>query len=143
MDFPIVSAEDIVALLYTSGTTSKPKGVQVTHANYIYTGELMARSIALTPEDRTFIVLPLFHGNEQYYSTMSAIMVGAGIAVTEKFSASRYFKQAKALGGTVGSLFAAPIRMILAKGYEKEALDKPATTYSFCTVSSRTPINTV
>ncbi|MBG9453693.1 crotonobetainyl-CoA:carnitine CoA-transferase [Lysinibacillus sphaericus] len=123
--FPKVSAEDIVALLYTSGTTSKPKGVQVTHANYIYTGELMARSIALTPEDRTFIVLPLFHGNAQYYSTMSAIMVGAGIAVTEKFSASRYFKQAKALGGTVGSLFAAPIRMILAKDYEKEAQDNP------------------
>lgn len=124
--FPTVSSEDIVALLYTSGTTSKPKGVQVTHANYIYTGELMARSIALTPEDRTFIVLPLFHGNAQYYSTMSAIMVGAGIAVTEKFSASRYFTQAKALGGTVGSLFAAPIRMILAKDYKKEeAKDNP------------------
>jgi len=125
MHFPKVFTEDVVALLYTSGTTSKPKGVQVTHANYIYTGELMARSIALTPEDRTFIVLPLFHGNAQYYSTMSAIMVGAGIAVTEKFSASRYFKQAKALGGTVGSLFAAPIRMILAKDYEKEAKDNP------------------
>ncbi|WP_427110562.1 AMP-binding protein [Lysinibacillus xylanilyticus] len=123
--FPIVSSEDIVALLYTSGTTSRPKGVQVTHANYIYTGELMARSIALTPEDRTFIVLPLFHGNAQYYSTMSAILVGASIALTEKFSASRYFKQAKALGGTVGSLFAAPIRMILAKDYEKEAKDNP------------------
>lgn len=125
VNFPGVSSEDIVALLYTSGTTSKPKGVQVTHANYIYAGELMAHSIALTPEDRTFIVLPLFHGNAQYYSTMSAIMVGAGIAVTEKFSASRYFKQAKTLGGTVGSLFAAPIRMILAKDYEKEAQDNP------------------
>lgn len=119
-DFPEILAEDVVAMLYTSGTTSKPKGVQVTNANYIYAGEVLSKSIYLQENDRSFIVLPLFHGNAQYYSTMSALVVGASIALTEKFSASRYFAQAKALGGTVGSLFAAPIRMILAKEYEAQ-----------------------
>ncbi|MEH7336070.1 AMP-binding protein [Neobacillus drentensis] len=113
-----LDSEDVAAMLYTSGTTSKPKGVQITHANYIYTGELMSKSIRLTPDDRQFIVLPLFHGNAQYYSTMSALVVGASIAFTEKFSASRYFKQAIGFGATVGSLFAAPIRMILAKEFD-------------------------
>ncbi|MGX9134619.1 AMP-binding protein [Rummeliibacillus sp. JY-2-4R] len=117
-NLPEIASEDVAAMLYTSGTTSKPKGVEVTHANYIYAGELLSKSINLTEEDRPFIVLPLFHGNAQYYTTMSALVVGASIALTEKFSASRYFKQAKALGGTVGSLFAAPIRMILAKEYD-------------------------
>lgn len=112
-----IDSEDVAAMLYTSGTTSKPKGVQITHANYIFTGEVMSKSIRLSPEDRQFLVLPLFHGNAQYYSTMSALVVGASIALTEKFSASRYFKQAKRLGVTVGSLFAAPIRMILAQDY--------------------------
>ncbi|NMD71213.1 AMP-binding protein [Bacillus sp. DNRA2] len=121
--FPEVKSEDVVAMLYTSGTTSKPKGVQVTNANYIYAGELLSKSINLNENDRPFIVLPLFHGNAQYYSTMSALVVGASIALTEKFSASRYFKQAKALGGTVGSLFAAPIRMILAKEYDMNDQD--------------------
>jgi carnitine-CoA ligase len=121
--FPEIVSEDVVAMLYTSGTTSKPKGVQVTNANYIYTGELMSKSIQLTENDRAFIVLPLFHGNAQYYSTMSALVTGASIALTEKFSASRYFKQAKALGGTVGSLFAAPIRMIMAKEYDENDAD--------------------
>ena len=139
--FPTVLSEDIVALLYTSGTTSKPKGVQLTHANYIFTGELMARTIALTPEDRTFIVLPLFHGNAQYYSTMSAIMVGASIAVTEKFSASRYFKQAKTLGGTVGSLFAAPIRMILAKDYDEDLRDNPLRLVLFAQAVAEHQLN--
>ncbi len=78
----------------------------------------MSKSIRLTPEDRQLIVLPLFHGNAQYYSVMSALTVGASIAITEKFSASRYFKQAIRLGATVGSLFAAPIRMILAQKYD-------------------------
>jgi crotonobetaine/carnitine-CoA ligase len=113
-----LDSEDVAGMLYTSGTTSKPKGVQVTHANYLYTGEVMSKSIRLSPDDRQFIVLPLFHGNAQYYSAMSALTVGASIAITEKFSASRYFKQAKRLGATVGSLFAAPIRMILAQTYD-------------------------
>lgn len=113
-----VDSEDVAAMLYTSGTTSRPKGVQITHANYLFTGEVMSKSIRLSPDDRQFIVLPLFHGNAQYYSTMSALAVGASIAITERFSASRYFKQAKRLGATVGSLFASPIRMILAQNYE-------------------------
>jgi crotonobetaine/carnitine-CoA ligase len=112
-------SEDVAALLYTSGTTSNPKGVQITHANYLFTGEVMSKSIRLTPNDRQLIVLPLFHGNAQYYSTMSALIVGGSIAITERFSASRYFKQAKKLGATVGSLFAAPIRMILAQKYDQ------------------------
>lgn len=113
-----LDSEDVAAMLYTSGTTSKPKGVQITHANYIFTGEMMSKSIRLRPEDRQFLVLPLFHGNAQYYSTMSAFVVGGSVALTERFSASKYFKQAKRLGVTVGSLFAAPIRMILAQNYD-------------------------
>lgn len=129
--FPNVSTEDVVGMLYTSGTTSKPKGVQITNANYIYTGELMSKSIHLTEEDRMFIVLPLFHGNAQYYSTMSALVVGGSIALTEKFSASRYFKQATSLGGTVGSLFAAPIRMILAKEFDSNDRENPIRLVMF------------
>ncbi|MDI7744034.1 AMP-binding protein [Lysinibacillus fusiformis] len=129
--FPEVSPEDVVGMLYTSGTTSKPKGVQVTNANYLYTGELMSKSVQVTEDDRMFIVLPLFHGNAQYYSTMSALVAGGSIALTEKFSASRYFKQAKSLGGTVGSLFAAPIRMILAKDYDAADLENPIRLVMF------------
>ncbi|SFJ66686.1 AMP-binding protein [Thermoflavimicrobium dichotomicum] len=116
--FVPLHSEDVAAMMYTSGTTSRPKGVLITHANYLYAGEVMSKSIRLTPDDRPFIVLPLFHANAQYYSTMSALTVGASIAMTERFSASRYFKQAKRLGATVGSLFAAPIRMILRQKYD-------------------------
>ncbi|MDQ0163356.1 class I adenylate-forming enzyme family protein [Bacillus alveayuensis] len=116
--FPDLSSDDVAAILYTSGTTSKPKGVLVTHANYIYAGEIMSKSLRMSPEDRVLIVLPIFHGNGQYYMSMPALSVGASIAITERFSASKYFKQAKRLQATVGSLFAAPIKMILKKPYD-------------------------
>src|SRR5207302_59458 len=80
-----------VAILYTSGTTSRPKGCLITHANYIHAGEAVAQHAGIGPEDRNLVVLPYFHGNAQYYSTMSALVVGASLVVTDRFSASRFW----------------------------------------------------
>ena len=106
---------DEAAILYTSGTTSLPKGVLVTHANYIYASEVVSKLTRLGPEDRQLITLPLFHANAQYYSFMTALNVGASVALMPRFSASRFMAQAGRHGCTVTSLFAAPIRMILAQ----------------------------
>lgn len=110
-----VASDDLASILYTSGTTSKPKGVLITHANYIYAGEVMSKMLKITCNDRGLIVLPMFHGNGQYYLSMPLLTVGGSIAITERFSASKYFKQAKEMEATIGSLFAAPIKMILRK----------------------------
>jgi crotonobetaine/carnitine-CoA ligase len=115
---PVEADQDplgVVGILYTSGTTSRPKGVLITNANYLFVGHLVAEYLRLRPEDRALIVLPLFHGNAQYYSTMPALVTGASIALAPRFSASRWSEQATALRATVASLFAAPIRMILAQ----------------------------
>ena len=103
------------AILYTSGTTSRPKGVLVTHANYLAVGAAMAAHLAITEQDRWLIALPLFHANAQYYCTMSALTAGASIVLAPRFSASGWARQAADHGATLGSLFAAPVRMILAQ----------------------------
>ncbi len=109
------AAADLAAIMYTSGTTSKPKGVMVSHANYLKAGATVADAIELDESDRQFVVLPLFHGNAQYYSTMSALLRGASVALMDRFSASRYFDRCIEYECTVASLFAAPMRMILAQ----------------------------
>ena len=109
------SPTDLAAILYTSGTTSKPKGVMVTHANYFAAGRTVAERVELGADDRQFVVLPLFHGNAQYYSTMSALLVGASVALMDRFSASRYFDKCIEYRCSVASLFAAPLRMLLAQ----------------------------
>jgi carnitine-CoA ligase len=108
-----VSPRDVAAVLYTSGTTSRPKGVLVTHANYLHAGTVVAKHLQVSPDDRWLVVLPLFHANAQYYSSMSALIAGASIAVMARFSASRWAQQAARHSATLASLFAAPIRMIL------------------------------
>ncbi|HEX3707042.1 MAG TPA: AMP-binding protein [Mycobacteriales bacterium] len=106
---------DDLAIMYTSGTTSRPKGVRVTHANYIFAGESVAASLALAPDDRFLVALPLFHANAQYYSVMSTLVSGGTVILAARFSASRWVDTAIAHRATVGSLFSAPIRMILAQ----------------------------
>lgn len=107
-------AAPVSAILYTSGTTSRAKGVMVTDTNYVAAGSAVANHLSVTAEDRWLVVLPLFHANAQYYCVMSALMTGASVALTPRFSASRWGHQAVEMRATLASLFAAPVRMILA-----------------------------
>ncbi|MCK0093838.1 acyl--CoA ligase [Rhodococcus sp. F64268] len=106
---------DRLALMFTSGTTSQPKGVVLTQANYFRVATAMAVAADLQAGDRWLVTLPLFHGNAQYYCFASAIAVGAGVGLTATFSASGWVRDAIALGATHASLFAAPMRMVLAR----------------------------
>lgn len=110
-----VTADMDLGLLYTSGTTSRPKAVRITHANYVFAGEVVARNARIGPDDRVLTVLPLFHANAQYYTVMSSLVARATIVLASRFSASRLLDQIVAHDVTVASLFAAPIRMILAQ----------------------------
>lgn len=110
-----VRPDQRAAVLFTSGTTSAPKGVVITQANYAFAGDVMAAAAGLTQRDRQLVALPLFHANAQYYSFASAISVGASVALLPSFSATCFLDQARRHGATHASLFAAPMRMILAK----------------------------
>src|SRR6202008_4579819 len=58
-----ISPGDVALLLPTSGTTSRPKIVPLTHANICSSGYSSAAALALTEADRCLNVLPLFHGH--------------------------------------------------------------------------------
>lgn len=114
-DRPWPQPLDRLAVMFTSGTTSEPKGVDLTQANYANVGEVMASAARLKPEHRWYVSLPLFHGNAQFYCFTAAIAVGASVGLAATFSASQWLDIGRQLETTHASLFAAPIRMILAR----------------------------
>jgi crotonobetaine/carnitine-CoA ligase len=101
------------ALLFTSGTTSAPKAVIVTQANYSQTGDIMASAAGVSRDSRWLVCLPMFHANAQYYCFAAAISRGAATCLLPRFSASRFVDSARMARATHASLFAAPIRMIV------------------------------
>jgi len=125
---PLASA----AVMFTSGTTGRPKGVVITQANYAFAGTTMAEAARLGADDRQLVVLPMFHANAQYYSFASAIAVGASVALMHTFSASGFLAQAARHGATHASLFAGPMRMILARGGPLDPSTSPPLQLRHC-----------
>ncbi|ETW92527.1 MAG: hypothetical protein ETSY1_43240, partial [Candidatus Entotheonella factor] len=90
---PDIDPEHVASIIYTSGTTGTPKGVMQPHRSYIVAGESFAMRTALQADDRIFTILPLFHANAQFYSTMGTLVAGATMILSPRFSASRFWEQ--------------------------------------------------
>ncbi|MDE2844707.1 MAG: ATP-dependent acyl-CoA ligase [Chloroflexota bacterium] len=118
-DLPEVSTHEISMLVYTSGTTGNPKGVQVTHLMYVAAGQGFAHWTEANEADRFFTCLPFFHANAQYYSTMGSLAAGATLVVAERFSASRFWDQVREANATVVN-FIGMMMPVLAKQPESE-----------------------
>jgi crotonobetaine/carnitine-CoA ligase len=79
-------------IMFTSGTTNRPKAVVHTHANAIWASRLGPRNIDLGPDDRYLIYLPFFHVNAQSWSFFSVLGVGATCVLMPKWSTSRFWE---------------------------------------------------
>ena len=80
-----VKPDDVLMLQYTSGTTSFPKGVMLSHDGVTHNGYCMAERQTLTPQDRLFCPLPFFHVGGAVISTISVITHGAALVFLETY----------------------------------------------------------
>lgn len=108
-------ADRVVELLYTSGTTARPKGVMLTNASFVYAAEVFRAGSGVRAEDRHLIALPLFHAGAQCHALWPSLIAGASAALLSRFSASRYFAQASTYDATMAALFGALLRMLLSQ----------------------------
>lgn len=76
-----ITEQSEASLIYTSGTTGNPKGVILTHGNYIWDTRGTYRSNRLLETDRFLCILPLFHVNAQVVSVLTPMMAGASLVL--------------------------------------------------------------
>jgi long-chain acyl-CoA synthetase len=76
---------DTAVILYTSGTTGRPKGAELTHANLRRNVEAMTGLFGLGPDDVLLGALPLFHAFGQTCGLNAAIYAGASLSLIARF----------------------------------------------------------
>jgi len=112
---PTVSGDDVAELLFTSGTTSKPKAVMLTHANCLRAGLDTVHCLWLDEGERMLTALPLFHVNGQGMTILGAMTVGGTAVVIEEFSASRFWGQVRRHLATQTAIVAMQLRTLIAQ----------------------------
>ncbi len=110
-----VTPDAISQIVYTSGTTSRPKGVLISHRSSIIQGIAISQTLGMRHEDRTCVVLPLFHVNGQYVGVLSTLAVGGTIVLLESYSARRFWQQVRRHDCTVISIVPMQLRTMLAQ----------------------------
>jgi long-chain acyl-CoA synthetase len=87
------SAEDTAVVLYTSGTTGKPKGAQLTHANLLLNcAVVVPRLVTIDKDDVALATLPLFHSFGQTCIQNTCITAGATFTLLPRFTPEEALK---------------------------------------------------
>jgi acyl-coenzyme A synthetase/AMP-(fatty) acid ligase len=103
---------DAVQYIFTSGTTGLPKACILSHCARLALCEQINRSLEATDEDRFFGCLPNYHGNV-FLAILGGMLAGGSFALAERFSASRYWDQARRFHATILVLHLVPLNVLL------------------------------
>ncbi|KAI4095753.1 MAG: hypothetical protein LQ344_001470 [Seirophora lacunosa] len=80
--------DDVALVLHTSGTTGKPKAVPLTHKNLSVSAANIVQTYKLTPEDRTMLIMPLFHVHGLVASLLATLAAGSAAIIPPKLAPS-------------------------------------------------------
>src|SRR5258706_14866 len=121
--------DEVALVLHTSGSTGRPKRVPLKHANLSISAQNVARSYALTPDDVSLCVMPLFHVHGLVASTLATFASGGAVVVPGKFSPLSFWRTARDHGVTWYSAVPTLHQLLLARaGNPTDPSRRPAGT---------------
>ncbi|SEL37333.1 acyl-CoA synthetase [Rhodococcus maanshanensis] len=103
---PQAASTDLVQLLYTSGTTSKPKGAMMTHGALVHEYVSSVIALGLSAEDNPLVCMPLYHSAGMHVFTIPYLSVGATVNLMAAPDIPEILRRIEA--EKIGSLFLAP-----------------------------------
>lgn len=103
---PLAAGTDLAQLLYTSGTTSKPKGAMMTHEALIYEYVSSVIALGFAQQDNPLIAMPLYHSAGMHVFMLPYLSVGAAVHLMEKPDIPEILRRIQE--HRIGSLFLAP-----------------------------------
>jgi len=92
--------DDIALILHTSGTTSRPKRVPLSHANLMTSARNVSETYQLSSADVSLCVMPLFHVHGLVASTLTTLSTGGTVVVPPKFNPLSFWSTVRDHGAT-------------------------------------------
>ena len=116
---PYVESTTAAAIIYTSGTTGYPKGVILSHMNFLVDGKAIAEWFQFDSRTRSLCILPLFHNNGLVVSLTSTMYAGGSIIMIDpKASLRSFWALVERYHATFTSVMPSILAAILALGFD-------------------------
>lgn len=113
--------DDVALVLHTSGTTSRPKQVPLTHRNLCASARHICATLQLTPTDRCLNIMPLFHIHGLMAAVLSSLTAGASVVCTPGPEVPAIFKWMEAFRPTWYTAVPTMHHAILTGAYQEGA----------------------
>lgn len=120
-----VGPDDLVMLIFTSGTSGEPKAVNVTQAKIAHPGRFLSERFGLTGTDVAYLSMPMFHSNAVMAGWGPALAAGAAIALAPRFSASGFLPDVRRYGATYANYVGKPLTYVMATPERPDDADNP------------------
>ncbi len=117
--------DSLFMLIFTSGTSGRPKAVRITHEKVTVPGFYLADRLGLGADDVHYVAMPLFHSNAVMAAWAPALHNGAAVALREKFSATEFLADVRRFGATYASYVGKPLTYVLATPPLADDADNP------------------
>ncbi len=108
-----VGSEDVATILYTSGTTGKPKGAMLTHVNIVHSCMHFACTMGLSAQDRTLLAVPASHVTGLIANIATMVSVAGTIIIQREFKAADFLALAAREGMTHTLMVPAMYKLLL------------------------------
>ena len=113
--------DDVALVLHTSGTTSRPKRVPLSHRNLCVSVRNVVETYRLTPEDVSLCIMPLFHVHGLVASTLATFFSGGTVVVPARFNALNFWSLVHRYGVTWYSAVPSIHRTLLNRARSRDA----------------------
>ena len=119
------AGDDLFMLIFTSGTSGRPKAVRCTHRKIAGPGVMLAARFELGPADVCYLSMPLFHSNAMMAGWAPTLAAGATMALARRFSASGFLPDVRRYGATYANYVGKPLSYVLATPERPGDADNP------------------
>ena len=120
-----VGQDDLMMLIFTSGTSGNPKAVNITQVKVAFPGLFLSDRFGLGPQHTAYLSMPMFHSNAIMAGWGPALASGTTMALAPKFSASGFLADVRRYGATYANYVGKPLAYVMATPEQPDDADNP------------------